>query len=166
MKRKVELGSVLVTVLAMAVATAAYGVDYYVDANNGDDGWDGTTATIPTAEQIDALTQAGEPIPGPRKTLHAMMSDSRVTVGNTVWAAEGDYNDVADIVVPEGESITLTMAPRAPGRDTRYELVYTPEGGSRTVISEASSEAFSHTLDGACTVQALNGYVGFVVTLR
>ena len=89
---KIKLSRIFATVLAMAVATAAYGTDYYVDANNGDNGWDGTTATIPTAEQVEALTQAGEPIPGPRKTLHAMMSDSRVAVGDTVWAAEGDYN--------------------------------------------------------------------------
>ena len=34
--------------------------------------------------------------------------------------------------------------------------VYTPEGGSQTVVSETSAEAFSYTLDGACTVQSLN----------
>ena len=75
-------------------------------------------------------------------------------------------NAVPNVVVPEGESITVSMAPRASGRETRYELVYTPEGGSRAVYSEASADAFSHTLDGACTVQALNGYVGFTFLLR
>ena len=34
------------------------------------------------------------------------------------------------------------------------------------MISETSAESFSHTLDGACTVQALNGYVGFTFLLR
>ena len=60
-------------------------------------------------------------------------------------------NAVPNIVVPEGDSITVAMSPRGAGRETRYELVYTPEGGSRTVYSESSAEAFSHTLEGACT---------------
>jgi hypothetical protein len=34
---KTNFISVIATVLAMAAATAAYGVDYYVDANNGND---------------------------------------------------------------------------------------------------------------------------------
>ena len=101
---KINLSAILATVMAMTAATAAYGTDYYVDANYGDDGWDGTTATIPTAEQIETLTQAGESIPGPRKTLHAMMSDSRVTVGDTVWAAEGDYNEGG---VVNGTAVTV-----------------------------------------------------------
>ena len=29
--------------------------------------------------------------------------------------------------------------------------------GSETVVSETSDEAFSYTLDGACTVQSLSG---------
>ena len=74
-------------------ATAAYGVDYYVDANYGNDGWDGTTAAIPDAATIEA----GGTIAGPRKTLHAMMSDTRVVAGDTVWAAEGDYNEGGDV---------------------------------------------------------------------
>ena len=75
-------------------------------------------------------------------------------------------NGVPNIVVPEGESITVAMAPRKSGRATRYELVYTPEGGSQTVVSEASAEPFTHTLDGACTVQSLAGYVGFIFQVR
>ena len=48
----------------------------------------------------------------------------------------------------------------------RHELVYTPDGGSQTVVSEASAETFSHTLDGACTVQTRNGYVGSILPVR
>ena len=75
-------------------------------------------------------------------------------------------NAVPNVVVPAGESITVSMASRATGRETRYELVYTPEGGSQAVISKSSTEAFSRTLDGACTIQSLDGYVGFLFQVR
>ena len=75
-------------------------------------------------------------------------------------------NAVPNVVVPEGDSITVAMASKGSGRETRYELVYTPEGGSPTVISESSAEGFSRTLDGACTIQSLSGYVGFMFLLR
>ena len=79
----------IVAILAAAAVSAACGAEYYVDANNGNDAWDGTTAAIPTQEIIDQ----GGTIAGPRKTLHAMMQDDRVVAGDTVWAAEGDYNE-------------------------------------------------------------------------
>ena len=75
-------------------------------------------------------------------------------------------NNVPNIVVPEGESITVAMAPLSSRRDTCYELVYTPEGGSPTAVSEKSTVPFSRTLDGACTVQSLDGYVGFMLLIR
>ncbi len=75
-------------------------------------------------------------------------------------------NDVPNIVVPEGESITVSTAPRSSSRETRYELVYTPEGGEQTVISEKSTDAFTYTLDGACTVQSLDGHVGTLLLIR
>ena len=75
-------------------------------------------------------------------------------------------NDVPNIVVPEGESITVSTVPRSSSRETRYELVYTPEGGEQTVISEKSADAFSYTLDGACTVQSLDGYTGTLLLIR
>jgi hypothetical protein len=82
-------GKVFTAFIAAAAVTLAYGADYYVDANNGNDAWDGTTAVIPDQATIDA----GGTIAGPRKTLHAMMSDARVVAGDTVWAAEGDYKE-------------------------------------------------------------------------
>ena len=75
-------------------------------------------------------------------------------------------NAARNVVVPDEESITVSMAPRSSSRETRYELTYTPEGGSQTVISEKSAEAFSYTLDGACTVQSLDGYVGSLLLFR
>jgi hypothetical protein len=44
---KTNIGNVIAMVLAMAAVTAAYATDYYVDANNGNDAWDGTAAAIP-----------------------------------------------------------------------------------------------------------------------
>ena len=77
-------------------------------------------------------------------------------------------NDVPNIVVPEGESITVAMGPTKPGSETQYDLVYTPEGGSQVVVSRMSAEAFSYTLDGACTVQSLSrrGVCGLILMVR
>ena len=77
-------------------------------------------------------------------------------------------NSVPNVVVPEGESITLAMAPKVSGRATAYELVYTPEGGERTVVFEKSATGFTYTLDGACTVQSLSatGLIGLILMFR
>ena len=64
----------------------AYADDWYVDANNGNDAWDGMTGAIPTQAMIDE----GGTIAGPRRTLQAMMSDDCVKAG---WVAGGDCND-------------------------------------------------------------------------
>ena len=37
----------VVFAFAGIVSAAAFATDWYVDANNGNDGWDGTTADIP-----------------------------------------------------------------------------------------------------------------------
>ena len=87
-----KTNKMIVSAVASVVVTGAWATDWYVDAGNGNDQWDGSTATVPTQEQIDAIA-AGDSIPGPRRTLHAMMSDEKVGVGDTVWAAEGDYNE-------------------------------------------------------------------------
>ena len=39
---------------AAGVVTMAYAADWYVDANNGNDAWDGTTAAIPDQATIEA----------------------------------------------------------------------------------------------------------------
>ena len=93
-------GKVFTAFIAAAAVTLAYGADYYVDANYGNDAWDGTTAAIPDQATIDA----GGTIAGPRKTLHAMMSDERVVAGDTVWAAEGNYNEGGTV---NGEGTTI-----------------------------------------------------------
>jgi hypothetical protein len=76
-------------------------------------------------------------------------------------------NSVPNIVVPEGDSITLSMQPKGSIK-TLYRLVYTPDGGSEVVFTEKSEDAFLYTLDGACTVQSLTkfGCSGFTVVFR
>ena len=75
-------------------------------------------------------------------------------------------NAARNVVVPEGDSIDLSVPGRSSGRARRYQLVYTPEGGSQTVISEKSTAPFSRTLDGACTVQSLDVRNGFIVDFK
>ena len=79
----------VVFAFAGIMSAAAFATDWYVDANSGNDSWDGTTAAIPSQEVIDQCTAQGVPVPGPRKTLHAMMSDECVQPGHVVNAAEG-----------------------------------------------------------------------------
>ena len=84
-----------VSILVGIFSAAAFATDWYVDANSGNDGWDGTTAAIPSQEVIDQCT--AQSVAGPRKTLHAMMSDECVQPGDVVKAAEGDYNEGGDV---------------------------------------------------------------------
>ena len=84
-----KTNKMIVSAVAAVAVMSSWATDWYVDAVNGNDQWDGSTATVPTQEQIEA----GGTVAGPRKTLHAMMSDEKVDVGDTVWAAEGDYNE-------------------------------------------------------------------------
>ena len=87
----------VVFAFAGIMSAAAFATDWYVDANNGNDDWDGTTADVPSQEVIDQCTAQSVPIPGPRKTLHAMMSDECVQPGDVVNAAEGDYNEGGEV---------------------------------------------------------------------
>ena len=91
LRQSLRMASVAWCVVWLSMAVSAE--NYYVDANHGNDLWDGTTSAIPD----QATIEAGGAIPGPRKTLHAMMSDSRVAAGDTVYAAEGDYNEGGEV---------------------------------------------------------------------
>ena len=75
-------------------------------------------------------------------------------------------NAVPNVVVPEGDSITLSVPSRNPGKDAKYELVYTPDGGVQTLVSENSADGFQRTLDGACTVQSLLVRNGLFVMIK
>ena len=62
-------GSLSLACAAALTFSLRAGNDYYVDANFGDDNWDGSTATIPTDEQRLLGT-----VSGPRKTLAGAMA--------------------------------------------------------------------------------------------
>lgn len=129
-------GKVFTAFIAVAAVTLAYGADYYVDANYGNDAWDGTTAAIPDQATIDA----GGTIAGPRKTLHAMMSDERIVAGDTVWAAEGDYKEGGTV---NGDSLTLNRVQVKPGvllcaSGSRDNTFISGSGGNNTAEAGAT----------------------------
>ena len=74
---------------ALALGGFAAANNYYVDANNGNDLWDGSTPEIPSAE----VQAAGGTIPGPKKTLEKVMTDCNPVSGDTVHAAAGVYQE-------------------------------------------------------------------------
>ena len=87
-------------------------------------------------------------------------------VGIPTMGPDVTTNAALNIVVPAGDSITVRMPSAGSGEKTRYRLVYTPEGGERTVVSEASTADFVRTLEGPCTVESLFRQSGLVLVLR
>ena len=85
---KLLQGSLSLACAAALTFSLRAGNDYYVDANFGDDSWDGSTAALPSVEQ-----QRLETVPGPRKTLAGAMAIEGLTSGDTVHAAPGVYNE-------------------------------------------------------------------------
>ena len=67
------------TVLYCAAALAT---NYYVDAENGDDGW---TGTVPIESRVGTT--------GPKKSLKGAMEISGLKSGDVVWAAAGVYSN-------------------------------------------------------------------------
>ena len=139
-----KTNKMIVSAVAAVAVMSSWATDWYVDAVNGNDQWDGSTATVPTQEQIDAIA-AGDSIPGPRRTLHAMMSDEKVGVGDTVWAAEGDYNEGG---VVRGSAATVSRVQvkagvtlRASG--SRDATFITGSGGSYS-SSDSAPNAYSN----------------------
>ena len=74
---KIRLAGVAVALFSGAL----FATDYYVDANNGNDDWDGTSAT----------RGAGDV--GPKKTLVGAMAITGLGSGDVVHAAEGVYDE-------------------------------------------------------------------------
>lgn len=82
----------VVGLTAGLLALASFATDYYVDANYGNDAWDGSTPEIPTQATIDA----GGVIPGPRQTLQAGVDLAKKS-GDIVHAAPGVYDKGGEI---------------------------------------------------------------------
>ena len=87
--------------LAMLAFQSFGGNIYYVDAANGNDAWDGTSSAIPL--------EGGA---GPKRTLTAAMSIVGLESGDTVYAAEGTYDDGSmdgyRVSVPEGVKLVAS----------------------------------------------------------
>ncbi|MBQ2632483.1 MAG: DUF1565 domain-containing protein, partial [Kiritimatiellae bacterium] len=91
----------LVAALAASVAAfCGYATDYYVDAVNGNDDWDGSTSVIPT----DPASHVG-----PKLTLERVFADCNPTRNDTVHAAAGTYDGGSTngyrVVVPAGVTL-------------------------------------------------------------
>jgi len=99
---------------------------YYVDAENGDDDWDGTTAAVPTQEAIDA----GGTVHGPKKTLQAA-NDAASGDYPIVFAAPGVYDAG---VVTNYSSGTSNPCVRRLVSTKNYIGFIATEGAERTFI--------------------------------
>ncbi len=76
-----KLAPIMAIVVAALFTGAAGATDYYVDAENGNDAWDGSSAT------------RGEGDVGPKETLVGAMAISGLASGDIVHAAEGYYTN-------------------------------------------------------------------------
>ncbi len=77
-----KISSTLCFSLASRVLAAD---DYYVDANIGNDGYDGTSPVVKETE--------GGITVGPKKTIQAAVDQTRENRGDTVYVAEGEYKE-------------------------------------------------------------------------
>ena len=76
-------GKLVMFVCSLFPAVTVTANVWYVDADNGNDVWDGTTATAPATDSPSGSA-------GPRKTLAKVME--LASAGDTIYAAEGNYN--------------------------------------------------------------------------
>ena len=80
----------LAGVAVVLYSGALFATDYYVDANNGNDDWDGTAAVAAADVETSKI--------GPKQTLADVMAISGLGNGDVVHAAEGYYtNGVAEV---------------------------------------------------------------------
>lgn len=97
----------LIAIVGAANVALAAGKTYYADANRGNDLWTGTA-------DWEHRDETADPVVGPKQTLQAVLdlaaaTSKEATVGDTVYLAEGDYNDGSSTstyeyrgVVPDG----------------------------------------------------------------
>ena len=83
-----KMKTVALVSVAMALGSLM-ATDYYVDANNGNDDWDGTADYEHRDESISK---------GPKKTLVAALAISGLGSGDVVYAAEGYYTNGVALV--------------------------------------------------------------------
>lgn len=93
-----EAKAIITTVFATIAITVAHGADWYVDAVNGNDTWDGTVSSVPA-----------EGSSGPCRTLVKIMEFA--SAGDTIYAAEGDYN--SGEILAEGNTTSNRVVVKA-----------------------------------------------------
>jgi len=148
-----KIGLVFFTMLV----SASFGGTYYVDANNGNDLWDGSTDVVPTPEQ-----QLLVPIPGPKKTLAAAVKDR--TSGDVVIAMPGVYKEGVSNPEAIGTATTLNRVTVPKG-----VTLQSRDGRDTTFIVGAKSDAPDATAAGLGTnatrcVSASGTVRGFTIT--
>ena len=139
--------------LAVAVAAAArlFATNYYVDAENGNDAWDGSSAT------------RGEGDVGPKQSLAEVMAISGIKSGDIVYAAEGYYTNkvmgssaLYRVIVPSGVKLI------ASGRADRTFII----GESSQARKEEGGDGYGNGPGAVrCVGVANNSHViGFTLT--
>ena len=93
---------VFFTSMLFVAGVVSAGNVWYVDAVNGNDGLDGTTAVVPEVGSSESLS-------GPRKTLVKVME--LASAGDTIYAAEGNYN--SGCVLAEGNATSNRVIVKA-----------------------------------------------------
>jgi len=111
--------------LVLLFSGALFATDYYVDANNGNDDWDGTADYEHRDETINK---------GPRKTLVGAMAIQGLGIGDVVHAAEGVY-DEKEVWAANSSNRVQVLAGVGLKADGR---------ASETIIMGHSSEAASN----------------------
>ena len=142
-------------VLALLFSGALFATDYYVDANNGNDDWDGTSAT------------RGAGNVGPKKTLVGAMAITGLGRGDVVYAAEGYYtNGVAEVgtsryrvsvpanvhLVASGRvSETFIVGEEAPAEAADRDAYGNGTGSMRCVYLSSAARLIGFTVTGGRT---------------
>ena len=137
--------------LVLLFSGALFATDYYVDANNGNDDWDGTSAT----------RGAGDV--GPKKTLVGAMAITGLGSGDVVYAAEGYYtNGVAEVGTARYRvSVPARVHLVASGRASETFIV-----GEEAPAEAADRDAYGNGTGSMRCVQLNSGarLIGFTVT--
>ena len=150
----------LLVLVLTCVGLSAFADTYYVDANRGNDSWDGTADYEHRDESRDV---------GPRKQLVAIMEVAK-NAGDVVYAAPGTYaegsakKEDADItlnrvVVPAGVRLestagaekTFIVGDPAPSGADAYGR---GDGATRCVALNANSSVVGFTLTGGRTAKS------------
>ena len=112
--------------LVLLFSDALFATDYYVDANNGNDDWDGTAAVAAADVETSKI--------GPKKTLVGAMEIQGLGAGDVVHAAEGVY-DEKEVWAANSSNRVQVLAGVGLKADGRV---------SETIIMGHSSEAASN----------------------